>query len=102
MKTAEKSPATGQTPTVLPNTTSARLSSAKIQATHLDRLAIVYVRQSTQKQVLENRESAARQYAFAEQAVALGWPRDRVLVIEEDFGKSGRTAEGLAHGWATR
>jgi DNA invertase Pin-like site-specific DNA recombinase len=54
----------------------------------------VYVRQSTQKQVLENRESAARQYAFAERAVAFGWPRDRVLVIDEDLGKSGRTAEG--------
>jgi DNA invertase Pin-like site-specific DNA recombinase len=60
----------------------------------LERLAIVYVRQSTQKQVLENRESTARQYAFAEQAVALGWPRERVLVIDEDLGKSGRTAEG--------
>jgi DNA invertase Pin-like site-specific DNA recombinase len=42
----------------------------------------------------ENRESTARQYAFAEQAVALGWPRQRVVVIDEDLGKSGRTAEG--------
>jgi DNA invertase Pin-like site-specific DNA recombinase len=54
----------------------------------------VYVRQSSPKQVLENRESTARQYAFAEHAVALGWPRDRVLTIDEDLGKSGRTAEG--------
>jgi DNA invertase Pin-like site-specific DNA recombinase len=66
----------------------------KIHAVHWDRLAVVYVRQSSPKQVLENRESTARQYAFAEQAVALGWPRERVLTIDEDLGKSGRTAEG--------
>ena len=43
---------------------------------------------------MENRESTERQYAFAEQAVAFGWPRDRVLTIDEDLGKSGRTTEG--------
>ena len=69
-------------------------TSFKVKACHLERVAIVYVRQSSQKQVMENRESAARQYDFAEQAVALGWPRDRVLTIDEDQGKSGRTAEG--------
>jgi DNA invertase Pin-like site-specific DNA recombinase len=68
--------------------------SSKILATHLERLAVVYIRQSSPQQVLENRESTARQYAFAEHAVALGWPRDRVLIIDEDLGKSGRTAEG--------
>lgn len=62
--------------------------------THFDRLAIVYVRQSSPKQVLENRESTERQYSFAEQAVAFGWPRDRVLTIDEDLGKSARTTEG--------
>jgi len=70
------------------------LNSAKILAAHLERLAIVYVRQSSPKQVLENRESTARQYAFADQAVALGWPRERIVIIDEDLGKSGRTAEG--------
>jgi len=70
------------------------LRSAPITPAHLERLAIVYVRQSSPKQVLENRESTARQYAFAEQAVALGWPRQRVVIIDEDLGKSGRTAEG--------
>ena len=69
-------------------------SSSKIQPAHLDRLAVVYVRQSSPKQVLENRESTARQYAFADQAVALGWPRERIVTIDEDLGKSGRTAEG--------
>jgi DNA invertase Pin-like site-specific DNA recombinase len=61
---------------------------------HLEKLAIVYVRQSSPTQVLEHRESTARQYAFADQAVAFGWPRERVLIIDEDLGKSGRTAEG--------
>ena len=90
MKTAEKS-FTGSPPVIA---AAVPLLSAKIQSSHRDRLAIVYVRQSTQKQVLENRESSARQYAFAEQAVAFGWPRERVVVIDEDLGKSGRTAEG--------
>ena len=93
MKTAEKTPAVRPTDSpVIPS--AGRVSSAKVQPSHLDRLAVVYVRQSTPKQVLENRESTARQYAFADQAVALGWPRDRVLTIDEDLGKSGRTAEG--------
>jgi DNA invertase Pin-like site-specific DNA recombinase len=94
MKTAEKISTAGQPATPLLNTASTRLVSAKIQPVHLERLAVVYVRQSSPKQVLENRESTARQYAFAEQAVAFGWPRERVLVIDEDLGKSGRTAEG--------
>src|SRR5438270_11956632 len=67
---------------------------SKIQPWHLDRLAVVYVRQSTAQQVAENRESADRQYALAHRAAALGWPADRVLVIDEDQGRSGATAEG--------
>ena len=70
------------------------MPSSKIRSAHLEKLAVVYIRQSSPQQVLENRESTARQYAFAEHAVALGWPRDRVLIIDEDLGKSGRTAEG--------
>ena len=68
------------------------LRSAKIRACHLVLLAIVYVRQSTPHQVRENRESRERQYALADLAVALGWPRDRVIVIDEDQGQSGRSA----------
>jgi DNA invertase Pin-like site-specific DNA recombinase len=68
--------------------------SAKIQLWHLDRLAVVYVRQSTPQQVAENRESTDRQYALAQRAVELGWPPDRILVIDDDQGKSGTTAEG--------
>ncbi len=54
----------------------------------------MYVRQSSPTQVLEHRESTARQYGLADQAVAFGWPRERVLIIDEDLGKSGRTTEG--------
>lgn len=50
--------------------------SAKIQTGHLQKLAIVYVRQSSPQQVLENRESTARQYALAEYAEFLGTERD--------------------------
>jgi DNA invertase Pin-like site-specific DNA recombinase len=70
------------------------LRSEKITEGHLQRLAIVYVRQSTQQQVLEHRESTARQYALADRAVALGWPRSAVEVIDEDQGHSGSSAEG--------
>jgi DNA invertase Pin-like site-specific DNA recombinase len=65
---------------------------AKVLDRHLDRLAVVYVRQSTPQQVRENRESRYRQYALADLAAAFGWPRDRVLVIDEDQGQSGRSA----------
>jgi DNA invertase Pin-like site-specific DNA recombinase len=65
----------------------------KITSSHLDRAAIVYVRQSTLAQVRDNTESTARQYALADQAVRLGWPRARVEVVDADLGLSGRSAE---------
>jgi hypothetical protein len=52
----------------------------KIAATHLQRQAYLYVRQSTLRQVLENTESTKRQYALRERAVALGWPLDRAPI----------------------
>jgi DNA invertase Pin-like site-specific DNA recombinase len=70
------------------------LRSPKLRPWHLDRQAIVYVRQSTPQQVLDHRESTARQYALADRAVALGWPRDRVATIDDDLGKSGQSIEG--------
>jgi len=72
------------------------LSSSKVQSWHLDRWAFVYVRQSSPQQVLEHRESRLRQYALVDYAVALGWPADRVQVIDEDQGQSGRDAEHRA------
>jgi DNA invertase Pin-like site-specific DNA recombinase len=68
--------------------------TSKIRPRHLERLAIVYVRQSTAQQVLEHRESAALQYDLRRRAITLGWAADRVIVIDEDQGQSGGTAEG--------
>lgn len=70
-----------------------RRTSAKIRREHQERLAVVYVRQSSPQQVSENRESTARQYALADHAVMFGWPRERVIVIDEDQGRSGASAE---------
>jgi DNA invertase Pin-like site-specific DNA recombinase len=67
--------------------------STKIQPRHLERSAIVYVRQSTPIQVLEHVESKARQYDLASHAMALGWSSALVVIIDEDQGKSGRDAE---------
>lgn len=61
----------------------------KINASHLARTACVYLRQSTATQVERNRESTARQYQLVERAVALGWRREQVRVIDEDLGVSG-------------
>jgi DNA invertase Pin-like site-specific DNA recombinase len=67
--------------------------SSKIQERHWQRLAIVYIRQSSPHQVLENRESRERQYALAQVAQQFGWPVDRVLVMDEDQGTSGKASE---------
>lgn len=69
------------------------LTVSKIRPDHLDKLAIVYVRQSSPQQVLENRESTARQYALADYAQTLGWPAERVLIIDQDQGQSGTSTE---------
>ena len=65
----------------------------KISATHLERQAYLYVRQSTLRQVLENTESTKRQYALRERAVALGWKAEQVVVIDSDLGQSGADAD---------
>lgn len=70
------------------------LRSPKLRPWHLDRVAIVYVRQSTPQQVQDHKESTARQYALADRAVALGWPCDRVVTIDDDLGKSGQSIDG--------
>ena len=66
----------------------------KVNSRHTGRGAYLYVRQSTLRQVAENQESTRRQYALKERAVALGWPRDRIVVIDEDLGQSGAQSEG--------
>jgi DNA invertase Pin-like site-specific DNA recombinase len=65
----------------------------KIAATHLQRQAYLYVRQSTLRQVLENTESTKRQYALRERAVVLGWPPERIVVIDSDLGQSGADSD---------
>jgi len=66
----------------------------KVEVNHLDRLAIVYVRQSTLAQLQHHQESTRLQYALVHRAADLGWAPDRVLVIDDDQGKSGTTATG--------
>jgi DNA invertase Pin-like site-specific DNA recombinase len=94
MKTAEKLSTSAEPASPSVTSLSGRIASPKILAAHLEKLAVVYVRQSTPKQVLENRESTARQYAFADQAVAYGWSPERVVTIDDDLGKSAKTTAG--------
>jgi DNA invertase Pin-like site-specific DNA recombinase len=68
----------------------------KVQATHLARTAYLYVRQSTLRQVVENTESTQRQYALRQRAIALGWPAERIVVIDSDLGQSGASAADRA------
>jgi DNA invertase Pin-like site-specific DNA recombinase len=65
----------------------------KVRPWHRDRLAIVYVRQSTAQQVLLHQESTRLQYGLADRARALGWAPERVLVIDDDLGKSGTSVD---------
>ena len=66
----------------------------KITSQHLQRDAYLYIRQSTPRQVLENTESTQRQYALRDRAVALGWPLERIHVLDSDLGKSGSQSAG--------
>lgn len=64
----------------------------KATASHLARMAYLYVRQSTLRQVEQNKESTQRQYGLRQRAVALGWPTEQVVVIDDDLGRSGAHA----------
>ena len=58
------------------------------------KMAYIYVRQSSISQLRHHQESTQLQYRLVERAIALGWPRERVCVIDDDLGKSGtRSAE---------
>jgi len=67
-------------------------ASSKVQSDHLKRNAYLYVRQSSLRQVIENTESTQRQYALRGRAVALGWPSEKVVTIDDDQGQSGSSA----------
>lgn len=89
MKTAEKRRGTMGLEPWLPGFASIPLScSTKIGPQHLALLALVYVRQSSLYQARHHRESRERQYALVDFALALGWPRERILVIDDDQGQS--------------
>jgi DNA invertase Pin-like site-specific DNA recombinase len=66
--------------------------ASKVTASHLARTAYLYVRQSTLRQVVSNTESGQRQYALRQRAVALGWPAEQIVVIDQDQGQSGASA----------
>ncbi len=66
--------------------------SEKVAPRHHDRLAVVYVRQSTVQQVLDHRESTRLQYGLVTRAQDLGWAAERVVVIDDDLGQSGASA----------
>lgn len=73
---------------------NAQWPSSKITSHHVERLAVVYVRQSTPQQTIRHQESTRLQYGLADRALQLGWPKEHVLVIDEDLGRSGATAAG--------
>ena len=68
-------------------------SRVKLRATHLERIAYLYIRQSTLRQVYENTESTKRQYELKQKLLALGWPAESVVIIDSDLGQSGTSTD---------
>lgn len=99
LPTSASSPALAKLESTLPPTSPAPTSpqpkqppayvSSKLTREHLQRYAILYVRQSTSQQLRDHQESTARQYRLTERLAAFGWPDDRIIVIDEDLGISG-------------
>src|SRR4051812_47819323 len=70
----------------------------QITTTHRAKLAFIYVRQSSVGQVRQHQESTELQYRLVDRALLLGWPRERIQVIDEDLGCSGATSDSR-HGF---
>lgn len=70
--------------------------SGKITSAHLAKTAMLYIRQSTVRQIYENNESTVRQYALKDKLAALGWPAERIVTIDQDLGKSGADSKNRA------
>lgn len=70
------------------------MNPERITPEQLQRMAMLYVRQSTPRQVMENTESARRQYGLSDRLVSYGWARNRIVVVDGDTGQSGAYAEG--------
>lgn len=66
----------------------------KIQTIHLQKPAYIYIRQSTMAQVRHHQESTERQYALKDKATALGWPAERIRILDRDLGISGAQVNG--------
>jgi DNA invertase Pin-like site-specific DNA recombinase len=79
---------------VRPNSLPYQTRPEKIHSRHCERLAIVYIRQSTPQQVERHQESTRLQYALVERACQFGWSRDAIVVIDDDLGHTGSTVEG--------
>ena len=100
MNSTETRPAAGRSdtakiaPPTAPRHRVAPLASIKVQPRHLERMAVVYIRQSTERQVRDNRESSELQYALADYATSLGWLRERVSLMDDDQAHSATTSEG--------
>ena len=65
------------------------MKAETVQEAHRQKLACIYLRQSTLKQVRQHQESTERQYALRDKALQLGWPADRILILDRDLGLSG-------------
>ncbi len=61
----------------------------RVTTAHRAKLAYIYVRQSSAGQVRQHAESTELQYRLTDRAAGLGWPRERIAVIDDDLGKSG-------------
>lgn len=72
------------------------ITCERVRPTHLERQAVVYVRQSSPHQVHHHHESRALQYALRSRAVELGWPASRVRVVDCDLGHSAKSVQGRA------
>jgi len=84
-------------PSIKPSKDSA---SSKVAEHHRQREACRYIRQSSPKQVLHHTESTRRQYDLQRRAIALGWPKERIRIIDEDQGLSGEHS-GHRHGFCS-
>ena len=73
-------------------------SQQKIASSHLERLAVIYLRQSSPRQLRENFRSTERQYGLSEEAVRLGWAPEQVVTVDGDLGVSGRFSDSQARG----
>ena len=69
--------------------TTSPLVDERVTTAHRAKLAYIYVRQSSVSQVRHHQESTQLQYRLVERAAGLGWPGERIQVIDEDLGKSG-------------